>query len=118
MLLLVLFRVPSSARAITSIEGLPADAVQPIDVNAARTELLPLLPPGTRWLEGSGDAEWEGDDGNRLEVEVSEGSLGLRAGCYRGELLAALRRIHATDRWIITSTETAELFDFAHPEVN
>ena len=114
----MLFHVRSNARAIPSLELIPDGALQPIEVTRAREELLPLLPRGTTWPEGSLQAEWSGDDQNRLELEITEGSIGLRAGCYRGELLASLQRIHATDRWIITSTETAELFDFAHPELN
>ena len=44
--------------------------------------------------------------------------MSLTAFRFEGELLAALRRIHATDRWLITSTGAAELFDFADPHRN
>src|SRR4051812_48563179 len=116
MLLLVLFRVPFGGRAITSIETIPEGLVQSLRSDPVRDELLPLLPGGTTWPAGRASSEWNGADGNRFEFEVTEGSVGIRAHRFDGELLDALRRIHATDRWIITSTETAELFDFGRPE--
>ena len=117
MLALVLFRVASGARALSSVTAITEGVVEQIDRHSARAELLPLLPPQTKWPEGDNDAEWSGAD-NCMELNVGKDSVGLRVLGYRGEVLAALRRIHDTNRWILVSLESGDLFDFDDIPVN
>ena len=75
-----------------------------------RAELVPLLPSGMEWPEGSNTAEWhkEGTDWFQVRVDPPQ-SLLFHAWSVDGVVLETIRRMYATNRWAFFDIESGEV---------
>lgn len=115
---LILFRV-DGAREITSWEGFAECRLRSFTAAEARAALLPLLPPGTDWPEGSEQARWRNEHTPRNCFELSaEGSnIGLFGGPLDDPSIeASLRRIDASGEWLMVDPATGRVIHFHPPD--